>query len=472
MSMNNSRLMSMGAAIVSTVLMVSAARSAPPSVGEIEAVNGKPNFPRQDCEPFIRNILSGKERLRGAMILISPYPNGDFELAAKDLRRLKAYGANHVRLYFAPRTGLLPAEIKEYKGYFKGSRCWYDCPEWYEVTGEIFKKRWIPLFRELDLPIILMMSCTMPREIYLKPEAKLWQDQAEQRRLIDAVVGMADFFKDEEMIIGYDLINEPVVPGGTSEALMRDGYKLWWTYSDEKARKTAPNGDKVLADIYNDMIARIRAFCPDKILVLEPGPYGTGAGFPALHRVKDDPRLVFEMHLYVPHRFVMYGEESWDTGDLSIMARQKQEHFDTYPNAEIKWDKGMIKAGFQEAIEFRKEREKTTGRPCILWIGEFGSMRLAPRESQVRWFTDALDVMEELRLGWAYFVYEAGVQTRWACFTQDGPVGAEIDLPTFIGLQNRRDPNDLSYLQGLRNRGLRPGFQNLADCMKQNQREP
>jgi len=434
-----------------------------PAINGIKALNGKPEFPRRNTEPFVRDVLSGKERLRGVMVLLNNVGD-DYELARQDLVRLKReYGANHIRLYFNANTGLLPHERRRSSEWIKGD-VYRDSPEWYKVTGEIFKRRWIPLFRELDLPIILMMSATMPAGLYQTPDAALWRDKSEQARLVESVVGLAEFFKDEEMVIGYDLINEPIPPGCTSEGYQHKGYKFWWTYSTELARQQVENGDRILADLYNRMIARIRTFSKDKIIVLEPGPWGTPRAYPALLDVVDDPRLIFSHHHCDPHPFATYGMKAWTALDASLLAKEEGKQF--YPNRRYNWDRGLIAASFEEAVAFQKAREKQTGRHCVIWIGEFGAQRFSDESSQSEWFTDSLEVMEGLGFGWALFVYDAGVSVWWANYSPRGPVGKAVDIPAFF---TARKELNVGYFKRLRSKGLRPEFGVLVEYMKRNQ---
>jgi len=55
-------------------------------------------------------------------------------------------------------------------------------------------------------------------------EAKLWTIQANQDRTVDIWQRIAERYKDEEWIVGYDLLNEPVLPEGYSASDLRDFY--------------------------------------------------------------------------------------------------------------------------------------------------------------------------------------------------------------------------------------------------------
>jgi hypothetical protein len=425
-----------------------------PPVGEITPL-GKAPRPRRDYRPFLRAVMKGEKRLRGAMVLLNE-TRGSFDLAVKDLRRLKSYGANHVRLYFNPFTGLSGEERERYAKWFRGKDVHAKCPDWWKTTGEVLKKRWLPLFEELDLPVILMMH--VPEESTKDPKGKFWTDAAARRRFAEYAVAKARFFRDEPAIIGYDLVNEPVPPGCRSE---RNGL-YWWTWSAERAEKEVPGCGKALAELYNEIIAGVRKFDRERLLVLEPGPWGLPWAFPALLGVKDDPRLIFSCHHYTPHGLSHWGRKAWDKQDPALLGPIAKRP--KYPDAGRKWDRKMIAGMFETVETFRREREKKTGRKCVVWIGEFGTWRWLDEKSQLNWYRDSLEVMEKRGYGWAYFVYDAGLSVWWNCMTQDGPEGDAVDFPKYLEARRKIDVD--YFLE--RRKKLRPSFEVVVEYMRRN----
>lgn len=427
----------------------------PPILGEIQPL-GRPRAAR-DYRPFMKDVMDGTQRLRGAMVLINE-TGGNFELAVKDLKRLKSYGANHVRLYFNPQTGLSGKERKRYAKWLKTKDIHRNRPDWWRITGEVLKKRWLPLFEELDLPVILMMY--IPEESTKEPKGTFWTDADARKRFVDYAVAKARFFKDQPAIIGYDLLNEPVPPGCRSE---RNGL-YWWTWSAERADKEVRNGGRVLADLYNEIVAGIRAFDTERLIVLEPGPWGLPWAFPALLNVKDDPRLVFSCHHYTPHGFTHWGRKAWDKQDPDLLDAPGKRP--SYPDSKKKWDRKVIANMFETVETFRRNREKQTGRKCVVWIGEFGTWRWLDEKSQLRWYRDSLELMEERGYGWAYFVYDAGVSVWWNCMTQDGPEGDAIDVREYLAARKRIDgPFFLEH-----RKKLRPSSEVVVDFMRRNRK--
>jgi hypothetical protein len=111
---------------------------------------------------------------------------------------------------------------------------------------------------------------------------------------------------------------------------------------------------------------------------------------------------------------------------------------------------------------FQREREARTGRPCPVWVGEFGATRFTDRASQHRWFTDTLELMEEYGFGYAWFVYGAGATPRWEHFNQFGPEGEDLTLAEYFDAHKR---GDTAYFEQFREQ-VRPSFQILADFMR------
>lgn len=424
----------------------------PPSLGPIPSLATQ--AVRRDYEPFIRDVLAGRQQMRGAMVLLSD-DEGRWDRAVADLKRLKAYGANHVRLYFAPHVGLTGAERKRYHPWIRFSNTTRPDDRWLGITGEVVKRRWLPLFAELDLPVVLMLF--QPEHTSKSATAPMWTDPAARQRLVDECVAQVKFFQDCPGIIGFDLLNEPVPPGCRN----RPNGRHWWTWSADDARADAPDGDRALATIYNDVIRRVRRFDRDRMIVLEPGPWGLGWAFPALRHVVDDPRLVFSFHQYTPLGWTHWGREAWDALDATRFPTTRP----AYPDARRGWTRATIAESYAPAAAFRQAREKQTGRFCPIWVGEFGTWRWLDGPSQLRWYRDTLELLEEHKFGWAYFVYDAGLNMWWSCMTQDGPDGDALDAAGFL---RARKTSDVSYFLTLR-RQVRPSFQVVIDFMKKNQ---
>lgn len=323
----------------------------------------------RNYEPFIQDVMSRDKKFRGAMVLMNSGVGGTnaFQWIKEDLQRLKSYGANQIRLYYVPTTGLTSYEGETFLGGLQTGDAYDTHPDWYKISGEIFRRRWLPLFRELDLPIILMMGA-VPSDM-IKENGRLWSDPIERESYIQYLVDFAEFWKDDDVVIGFDLVNEPIPPGSSNEAFYVDNYKLWWSWSADRANAEVENGGRLLADVYNAVIQKIRKFSPDKLIVLEPGPFGAGQGFPAFEHVDYDPRLVFSMHLYGPNSFTHYGLSAIREDDLSLFEEESQY----YPSAIKNWDYGIMDAAFKGARSFQSNRESQTLSPCIIYIGEFGS---------------------------------------------------------------------------------------------------
>lgn len=97
--------------------------------------------------------------------------------------------------------------------------------------------------------------------------AHLWEDTAYQAAFLDCWAILAQRYKDEPTVLGYELLNEPVAPT-----------------------------DAALADLYRRGIERIRAIDIQHMILLDGNEYG--AHFGGLVPAELGPNLVYVFHSY------------------------------------------------------------------------------------------------------------------------------------------------------------------------------
>ena len=407
----------------------------------------------RDYGQRIQDILSGDHILRGVMLLIAE----PHDLAEEDLRRLRhEFGANHVRLYFAKGTGVTHEEHRILDD-------WHDkdpeASQGYAWTFRLFQERWEPLFQELDLPIIVPLMGT---EFDVQDqESPFWTDPEQQEAFIEMCVERARIWSQSDATIAYNLLNEPIPPGSRP----RWRGPLYWDWTEEEAREDAPDGDRVLAELYNEIIRRIREFDRERIIIVEPGPFGTPWGFPGLLHVEDDPRLVFSFHQYAPHGYTHYGHDAWQAKDPALLPPIEQNGL--YPDEERGWNRDAILDMYEYVREFQRKREAQTGRPCIIWVGELGLTRFSDKASQHRWIVDSVKPMEEYGWGWAYFVYSAGTSPWWDHFGYYGPEGDDLDVQEYFRAYRELD---FAAFEAYRDK-VRPSFALLIEYMRESRNE-
>lgn len=417
----------------------------------------------RDYGPLIQGVAAGDRMLRGAMALICDW---DHDLAVQDLRRLRhEFGADHVRLYFDRGTGLTADERRALSAWREETLRATESPEGaearleaaaalsYEASVQRFKERWAPLFEELDLAVVMPLG---GGKLYQDAESPLWSDPELQEREIRSIVRKAKAWSDVDVVIGYDLVNEPIPPGSRP----RHTRTWYWDWTEEEALEDLPEGDRALARIYDEVIRRIREFDKDRLIIIQPGPWGAPSGFPALQHVHDDPRLVFSFHQYEPHTFTHLGATSLRDADVSRLDIDLAQV--VYPQSERQWSREGIREMFEFVRQFQTERERRTGRHCPVWIGEFGATRFPDGDSLRRWVTDTLELMEEYRFGYAWFVYTAGVCPNWDHFGQYGPEGDAVATDVYFAAHRRGDPEYFAQFRDT----VRPTFSILAEFMR------
>ncbi|MCF7885077.1 MAG: cellulase family glycosylhydrolase [Candidatus Marinimicrobia bacterium] len=130
----------------------------------------------------------------------------------EDIIKIKNWGFNHIRLPFSYKMfdSETPSPIFVDDGFAVVDSCLCWC-------------------KEAGLYLILDMHCAPggqnPGNISDSDgEAKLWTDPDNQDKIVDIWQTIANRYAQEEWIIGYDLINEPVLPDGYDGQNLRSLY--------------------------------------------------------------------------------------------------------------------------------------------------------------------------------------------------------------------------------------------------------
>ncbi|WP_137937962.1 cellulase family glycosylhydrolase [Chitinivorax sp. B] len=194
-----------------------------------------------------------------------------------------------------------------------------------------------------------------------------------QDHYIAAFQLIAQRFRGNVDVIGYDLMNEPHA-GDLGKAISGEFQRNW------------------LADFYRRLIPKLRQIEPDKYLFFEPQAFGINFGFPAaLPKVEDvrggEPRLV-----YSPHIYPVFQHEGMKYNDID---RKQMRDWSKYRAAEM----------------------DLHGTPMV--VGELGGSEKMPGFHQ--YLDDVLTMLDDMGAGWAYWASDPG---DW------GPVnGDRVEMP-------------------------------------------
>ena len=217
----------------------------------------------------------------------------------------------------------------------------------------------IPAFQAEGIKVIINMQ-TPPGGYESesgKPQVRMFSELAFQRAFITAWQTIAARYKSNTAIYGYDVLNEP------AQAFVGEGLKSW---------------NQLAAEVAAD----IRAIDTTHIIYLEPryGDPGRLSGFTKVNV----PGVVYSIHMYYPISFQHQG----------IYGRTKKV---SYPTKSL--NKRHIAKFLKKVQAFQK---KVKGK---IWVGEFSSVRWAPKKSSYNYLKDVLDIFEKNKWDWSYHAF-------------------------------------------------------------------
>jgi endoglucanase len=303
----------------------------------------------------------------------------------KVFKNMKKWHVNAIRLNFKQDTKKDIAANKKSK--------LVAVPEYmkpYQVNLTRLKKV-LALCKKYDIYMILCASGIVGRDHKNVAQEGVDRDANSaifEKNLVNFWKYIVTKYKDNPMIIGYDLLNEPHT---------KDEMKNWQSRTLPKLVKT------------------IRAIDPKTTLVVEPGPWGLPSGFSDFKPINDQ-NTVYSFHFYAPHNYTHQG-----------VGKQKREGSGIYPgklkmfnsSAEIMWNRETLRQNMQAATDFAKKHK------VRMFVGEFSVIRWA-RGGGAKWLEDSISLFEENGFDWTYHSY-----TSWngwnPTFTADAKSSNEPD---------------------------------------------
>jgi endoglucanase len=185
-------------------------------------------------------------------------------------------------------------------------------------------------------------------------KAELWTKKENQERTLALWAFLADRYKNEESVAGYDLLNEAVLEDAG-----------------------------LLNRFYKELIQRIRAADKNHILFIEGNKWATDID--CLEEYNDD-NYVLSIHNYEPLDF----------------AFNFVPHL-TYPlqSAQGGWNGAMIRRNLLRYEEISQKRN------VPVFCGEFGVNARRGLFGEDRWLADILKSFNDLGFHWTYWTYKA-----------------------------------------------------------------
>lgn len=185
-------------------------------------------------------------------------------------------------------------------------------------------------------------------------KAEFWIKKNYWQRAIALWEFLAERYKEEESVAGYDLLNEAVV-----------------------------HDARLLNQFYRETIRRIRAVDQNHILFVEGSRWAQDLS--CLDEIKD-PNYALSVHTYEPLDFT-----------FNFVPHLK------YPlrNRKGGWDKRVSRRLLEG---YRKEARR---RGVPVYVGEFGVNFRNGLYGEDRWLKDMLECFQELDFHWTYWTYKA-----------------------------------------------------------------
>ena len=275
-----------------------------------------------------------------------------YTLTDFDLREFRAVGANVVRLWFQ----LHEIEKRPYR---------------YSETALALLEATVNAFGEQGIYVIPVLGGTgqnpfVDSQPYLKRGMGLWDQRNGIWERTVALWGvLAERFKSNPYVAGYDLINEPQAP--------------------DKA---------TLHAYYQDVIRAIRARDRTHILFLE-----TDVTKAVQHQIGgryDDGNLAVSFHFYYPADFTLLHDPDPTLsypGNYRLCLPQRACSVE-------RWDRGTLARLFDIALQLPELR----GKP--VFMGEFGADASRDGRGARRWLADVLSLMNERGLHYTLHRYK------------------------------------------------------------------
>jgi len=219
-------------------------------------------------------------------------------------------------------------------------------------------KKVVAWSKEYNIPVILAVGGVRD----------LWDDgQAgvEARHiLVKLWEYLAATYRDNENVIGYDLVNEPHP---------RDA-NIW------------------SSQLMPLLVKEIRKIDRKTWLIIEPVVWGRARGFKTLKPISDT-RTIYSFHMYAPFLYVMQGVYKYPRG---LVYPGMLRNFNSSPK--LYWDKAQLRENMKPVRDFQLRNNLSR-----IYVGEFSVVRWAP--GRAKWLKDVVDLFEEYGWDWTYHSY-------------------------------------------------------------------
>lgn len=301
------------------------------------------------------------------------YDHGHFKtfLTAEDIKRIKDWGMDHVRL---------PVDFPVLEDENQ--------PGSYQESGFEYIEACLDWCQENSLRVILDLHKAPGFAFDQLDKATLFDSPALQERLIRLWDVIARRFAGRmDEFLAFELLNEIVLPDSGP-----------W---NRLARR---------------VVEQIRSISPERLIVIGGNQYNAVDELQNME-ILDDPNILYTFHFYLPLT-ITHQKAPWIPPIVEYNRQldypgQKAEGLENivrnYPNDThrldreigIRFDKEYLRAALQPAVDFSQR----IGQP--VYCGEFGVYEGAPMSTRLHWTRDFIELLNQFNIGRAIWTYKA-----------------------------------------------------------------
>lgn len=210
-------------------------------------------------------------------------------------------------------------------------------------------------------------------------DVRIFQDRNYQEQFFQAWKTIAKELSNETSVVGYDLINEPLLPEEVGKETADINYQ-------ELAKQIKGSTSDINA-FYRQCISAIREVDKHTPIILETTGTGDFSSI-AILEPSADPFVLYSFHYYDPpayyrgrvkHGQLKYPERIGDSGN---------------------WDKARHRANFEKVEAWRKLNKI---EPYHIYVGEFGAWKDAIGANQ--YLKDVVELLDEYGWSWTYYAF-------------------------------------------------------------------
>jgi aryl-phospho-beta-D-glucosidase BglC (GH1 family) len=211
---------------------------------------------------------------------------------------------------------------------------------------------------------------------YTLEGADLWSSKKNQKRFIALWKAIAKRYKDEPVIAGYDLLNEPIVPRS------RDQWK----------------------NLANQVTREIRTVDKNHLIIME-SILGIATDWRSFHRIENlllinDDNVLYSFHFYLPHSFT-HQFAIWTQFKEGGKYPDDNTAESTVNGLRMKRNKEFIQYEFNKYIEFSLKNN------VPIFCGEFGVDYhcFENNKGGINWVNDVMDILIKNDIHFTYHAY-------------------------------------------------------------------